>query len=527
MKRIFVAFNHILIFYTIFISIWGVSDLFTDNLILPKWIFCMIGLTLFTLGYSIGALFNRIIDFKVSYIFHFIIAIASLQAFYGILQHMQSENIFSKQPITGCFDNPAGFASCLCFSLPFACTLLSSQKKYLRYIGLSSTTIIVIAIFLSLSRAGIITITAILFIWICKSKHLKNNAIKYVFTIIFSLIFAGCYLWKKDSADGRLFIWKCSLTLAKESPITGHGIGCFNREYMDTQAKYFHENGIDNKHAMLASNVNHPFNEYLNLFLNFGAIGLIILVCLMIWLHQCYKKNTGKMKKEASYALLSIGIFSFFSYPFNYPFTWLITFTCIALIANDSIKHIYKPLKVQYILGIVTLIFSLWNSVQLTMRINAEMEWDRAFESSFTKNMKNVLPKYKSLEQYFMENPYFLYNYAIILQNYGQHAKSLKIASLCNHYWGNYNLELIMGDNLTQLNNYKKAEKHYQQASLMCPSRFLPLYKLLQLYKQNGDKRLLRKTASAILSKPIKHKTGTIMMIKKEAERILNVTNQQ
>ncbi len=74
---------------------------------------------------------------------------------------------------------------------------------------------------------------------------------------------------------------------------------------------------------MLADNVKQPFNEYLGLLLNFGIIGLLVLLLLMVIIIYCYRKNPSVEKQIAFYSLSSIGIFSFFSYPFAYPFVWV------------------------------------------------------------------------------------------------------------------------------------------------------------------------------------------------------------
>lgn len=50
----------------------------------------------------------------------------------------------------------------------------------------------------------------------------------------------------------------------------------------------------------------------------------------------------------------------------------------------------------------------------------------------------------------------------------------------------------------------------------MCPSRFLPLYKLFHLYKTNGEKERSLAMAEAVISKPMKIKTTTIRMMKEK-----------
>ncbi len=55
------------------------------------------------------------------------------------------------------------------------------------------------------------------------------------------------------------------------------------------------------------------------------------------------------------------------------------------------------------------------------------------------------------LEKMFVSNPYFLYNYAAVLQEMKQYTESLEVALKCRQYWADYDLELIIGENYQQL----------------------------------------------------------------------------
>ena len=55
----------------------------------------------------------------------------------------------------------------------------------------------------------------------------------------------------------------------------------------------------------------------------------------------------------------------------------------------------------------------------------------------------------------------------------------------------------------------------------MCPSRFLPLYKLFGLYKENEDKEQMLDFVELIINKPMKIETSCILMMKREMKREL------
>ncbi|MEI3467661.1 MAG: O-antigen ligase family protein [Bacteroides intestinalis] len=87
------------------------------------------------------------------------------------------------------------------------------------------------------------------------------------------------YFLKKESADARLFIWKNSGQLLYTSPLTGSGVNTFASRYMYTQAEYF-ANHPDSPYKLKASDNSHAFNEYLRIIVEYGIIGLILLLLL-------------------------------------------------------------------------------------------------------------------------------------------------------------------------------------------------------------------------------------------------------
>lgn len=104
--------------------------------------------------------------------------------------------------------------------------------------------------------------------------------------------------------------------MIKDSPIYGHGINSFRAHYMDYQANYF-EKYPGSSYSMLADNILCPFNEYLTVLINFGFIGLCILLIFMFFLLFCYYKHPRDKQWVALLSLLSVSVFSLFSYPLH------------------------------------------------------------------------------------------------------------------------------------------------------------------------------------------------------------------
>lgn len=489
------------------------SRLLTDPYIVPKWLFTLFVVLCIGVYCSIRMLLCKSVSINISLVGMSIAVICFLQAMRGLLQYFDLLPSHSMYAVTGTFDNPAGFAGSLCAGLPFVgFWLLSKNKNYIISLGWIIAVIIIVAVGLSHSRAGMISV-AVLCVVLVLQKLKQKRVWKYALLLSLMLLVIGSYWMKKDSADGRLLIWQCSLDMAKDAPILGHGIGSFEAHYMDYQADYFKQHD-ENRFSMLADNVKHPFNEYLGVLLNFGTIGLLIIAALMWTIVYFYKKHPTIEKSIALYSLIAIGTFSLFSYPFTYPFVWVVTFLSVFMITGEYIKRLFSRYWIKNTACVFVLAFSLFGFYKLIDRIEAELEWGKA-----AKSYNVSLPVYEKLKKKFESNPYFLYNYAAVLQEMKQYDKSLQVAVNCRRYWADYDLELVIGENYQQLNKPELAEEYYNRASLMCPSRFLPLYKLFHLYKENGQKEQALAMAETVINKPVKIETADIRMIKREMQR--------
>ena len=371
-----------------------------------------------------------------------------------------------------------------------------------------------LAIFLSHSRSGMVSIVAVCIMFLC-GRFVHGRLWRYLLSVsMIGLLIIGSYWLKKDSADGRMLIWRCGLEMVKDAPWTGHGIGSFEAKYMDYQADYFKEYGSQSRYAMLADNVKQPFNEYLGVLINFGIVGLALLLGIVWALLYCYKQNPAQEKKIALYILLSIGVFSFFSYPFMYPFTWMVTFLAVFMLTVDYLKRIKIETWGRNIMYTATMMCFFWGLFKLGERTQSERSWQEASVLALCRSYDEALPYYVSLKHRFKDNPYFLYNYAAVLTEIKEYEKALEVALECRKYWADYDLDLMIGENYQHLNKPKQAEIYYKNASMMCPSRFVPLNFLYDLYEETGDRRKSLEVAVKVLDTPVKVKSLVVNQIR-------------
>ena len=494
-------------------TIGMVSNLFIDPESTPKWYFAYYwGI------FGLIILLSCIIKNKKPHFTDISLIItlcATSQALYGCYQGLLYHNVLN---MYANFDNVAGLSSLLVFSLPFGFYSSRSSNSIIRYISWGSLAINIMCIILTTSRAAIISGLIIAFFILINKLKSKRLIITGIFISLLIAISFSLYSLKKDSADGRVLIWTCTCNIISKSPWIGHGTYGFLKNYMNEQAEYF-RNHPESNYSVLADDVKVPFNEFLHLWVNHGIIALAVVIvlfafCVKLWRTRCNDKSLISIA-----CLLSIAIFSMFSYPFKYPHT-----ICLSLISLLTLIYNSKVLSMLIIRnGIIIMIACcLIASIPITSRMLAEIKWCKVANRSLCGMTEKMLPEYKSLYSELQSDPLFLYNYAAELNVVGLYDKSMSICEECENMMSDYFLEILKADNLKHLKHYDEAKTCLQKASNMCPNRFTPLFELFKLYETTGESALMEKTGQALLKKEVKIHSNEIVRIKKYVETKLN-----
>ncbi len=430
-------------------------------------------------------------------------------------------------PVTGSFDNPAGLSASLALLLPFslyACT--RSSKKY-RLLFIVAACLTVCVIILSQARAAILATIVILCFFFIRFLPKKKRSLSPVHYFVISLagigLIAGLAFLKKDSAGGRLLIWKCTGQLIAQKPVFGFGHHGFTANYMNEQAAYFNKHP-DSQYAMLADNIRHPFNEYLKWLTDYGIAGFCLIILLIAIPLYHSRKNHSQETATLRLSLLSIGICALFSYPLNYPFIRLMTVMILAfLLAAGRTQQTAVPNN-GWLKGVISL-FSLGLLSVTVYQAFCEREWYTIAHRSLRGQTGEMLPRYKSLYPHLRKNELFLYNYAAELNVSEDYTESLQVARECEKRWADYDLQMLMADDCLQSQQYGETETHLKQAAAMCPVKFMPLYRLAELYRETGRKGEAQVFALKILNKAVKIPSPVINSIQNKMQNLLNDTD--
>ena len=193
-------------FILLLILCGGIIDLFSE---------LFYGVIIVLLSGNIVVNLKKKLSLNIFFIYSGLSIIGFVEALLGIVQFFYILPTYSVEyKMTGTFDNPAGFAICLSVLSPFSLFLLRTISHPWRIAGYSFFIISSCAIFLSESRTGILALMGVLivhfYIFYLHQKLTRWNKALLAYAVILFLItlFVGLYFLKKDSADGRLLIWR-------------------------------------------------------------------------------------------------------------------------------------------------------------------------------------------------------------------------------------------------------------------------------------------------------------------------------
>ena len=455
-----------------------------------------------------------------------ITAICLILSTYGLLQFfgiVPSRN--PTFPITGKYENPAGFAAIQAAMFPFAFSICMKKeaRHWVRwYTGIASL-LCFLTVVLSGSRAGVLSLcTAMVIVTAFRINLLsffkKRRWLLIPFIVGAVMICVGMYHIKSDSANGRMFVWQICMDLIKGHPLFGWGPGGFVKHYMDTQAAYFSMHP-DSPYVMLADNVTHPFNEYIKLTVNFGLVGLVASFSVLAIIVKRFLKLRDDIKVTGLAVVTSVFVMCQFSYPFHYAAVWFIMAIAIlpALFKERKENDGIEILNASRCL--LPMLFSVLLVVVLRMSY-LDLKWAAISKRSLAGYTERMLPYYESMKQPMRHNPLFLYNYAAELNYIGRYEESLTITEECIQGWKDYDVQILLADNLEKTGQFEEAINAYHHASNMIPCRFEPLENMMRLYWIHGDTLRAQKKAEEIIYKPVKISSYRVRRIKDHAQQL-------
>lgn len=459
----------------------------------------------------------------------FVEAVWGLKQLYGL---SPSQHTLFKT--TGSFFNPGPYAGYLAMIMPLALYYLLNDYRvfknkihhtyipfYLRWsISLLSFSSILLVLPATMSRAAWIGGTVGCLVASLTHMRYSRKRILRIMTVAFLLFtigIVGSYYLKKDSADGRAFIWKISFQTIKDHPF-GVGMGNFSGVYGEKQAEYFDTGNGTEREQLVAGNPEYAFNEYIQICIEHGIFPFLLFIAMIIYTGYTAVK---RKKYTATPALVALLIFASMSYPFSVlPF--LISFVFLMVLCLPSgreIKQAY-PSKFTGIL-VVALFFITGMAVHNRYPLReAYQRWNKSKILYGVALYEEVNEEYDKLYRYLDHEIRFLFEYAQSLAKTNRYEESNGVLEKAMKISCDPMLYNVMGKNHQALGNYALAEQCFNKAGTIVPSRLYPYYLLAKLYDEKGDGDRVCQMADFIQIKEAKVHSTAVEEIRMEMKSL-------
>lgn len=350
-------------------------------------------------------------------------------------------------------------------------------------------------------------------------KHLPKSIIirtgsLLILICLCTYLISGLYSYKKDSADGRILIWKISLEMVKDKPILGYGFDGFRKNYMNYQAAYLQEKQLPETINNLADDNHHAFNEFLRIIIEQGIIGVIIPFIFLTTIGYTiykYKLYIDTVSRTIISCLTALLFFSFFSYPLStFHINALIVILLAGLACSSQDTPIWK-LQIRSISLIIpySIIFFI-SSVYLFSYSKANSDWLNTLKGVYTND--NIL---EEARKKLSGNPYFLSTYGKYLNKKKRYSKAVSILSQSIKEYPSYYTVMELGISYKAQKKYTEAMHCFYKAMHMIPHKIKPLYFMMELYYDQKDYKSAIQLSNRILCKQPKIRSSELNIILK------------
>jgi len=476
-----------------------------------------------------------------------IVAVCIEESYIGILQltgyRLSNHSLYA---VTGSFLNPGmyGGALSVCESILMAFYLGNRNRKKERIFEKIFLTLVFFTAALvicvlpsSQSRSSWFALCGSLLLLAFGSEDIRvkiksiNKKYYVCFITIAALFISGAYLFKKPSADGRLFMDKMSIKTMCENGIHGAGLKRFGAAYAETQSHYFKKQiddygnddldwtAISPKERIMADCPNNSFNEYLSIGVEAGPIAMFFfIITLVAAIFFSYKRRT-----IWCYGLLNFALLCLFSYPLHIiALQIMFTILLAACIwdGNTTKRSKIVGIASSVLVLLVALTIYVSNRSDLIRQKHAESEWKRVDGWHKMGYYDYVIMAGDTLLPYLKNDFHFLFAYGQSLNKMGYYDKSDSILKMGTELSGDPMFWNVMGNNSLAKGDYLEAEKRYKHAFYIVPNRMYPLYLLAKLYNTEKDTLKFLKMAGSVETFIPKVESGQIDLLRMEIRQL-------
>lgn len=413
--------------------------------------------------------------------------------------------------LTGTFFNPGPYSGYLAIMLPWALHVALHNRKLTGHYAWLCVLVICVVLPAGKSRsAWIAALIGSAWVMVC---YYKTSIISYVrqypkrtATMLLAglLLLTGgvhsMYNFKKDSADGRLLMWKVSAQIIRGQRGLGVGAGHFPEAFAEAQASYLKHASSQEK--WVAGCPEYAFNEYLQIAVELGILPLLLFLGVGggAFLMAVRTKQSG-----IAGALIAFAIFAFSSYPLQLPDFWILWVCLCTLAIPTEYETENCRVSVQRVGIIGMFLCSLFICISAADRYKAYEQWKQLKILHNNKAYEAATKGYVTLYDILKNNPKYLFEAAQCLNHSKRQEEGSLYLRQAVRYSSDPMIRYVLAKNEQEAGNYTEAERQLLHAIDILPERIYPYYLLFNLYTDSAyfqTEKLISVADSVLYKKP-------------------------
>ena len=476
----------------------------------------------------------------------------------------------SMYPVTGACDNPNVTAMYLVGCVPLIVQRLRNSDRKVAYVLFFVLALFAVVLLrCRTAYIGLAVEAAVFFLFSSKDSRIKgfhlqretncnpkiHCSLGKVFLAVVALLVVSVgavrmYQMKRDSADGRLLVWKVSASMIAEHPM-GCGYGLFPKHYNLRQAEYFHEEHGTETERRNASFVYMAYNEFLEHGVEGGVIGMLFLAGFyaiftkrsmdaagkspsLTGLPSPAKRGRNEVKGGKRQLMAGVGLFSAFAVMSLVNFvvagiqTWLLVVCCAAVVAAGGSGRTGESeeavgghsLLLQRLVSVALVVFVLMLSVITGRMTYAQYHLGRIEERMSAGEAVND-SVFADLEKNIYSSEAFWRLRAHGLMRTGDYGQATLCIDNAMRYTAAPQLCYMAHRCLSELGCEADGIGYINEVYHTQPTLLLPKLILMRFYDSKGDTVTAMKYANEIVNTEAKVSDGKTAAIVREAEMYL------
>ena len=413
----------------------------------------------------------------------------AIEAIWGLLQIYGFEpSNHSLYALTGSFYNPGPYSGFLAMCVPVALHEWLEGKRIWKHVALAALVWMLVVLPSGMSRSA--WLAALVASGYVLGMHYREKVCRYwkyfcVGSLLLAVLGVGAYHWKKDSAVGRLLMWKVATQAVLDQPWQGVGWEYVAGAYGDAQERYFASGAASEQEAHVAGAPEYVFNEYLQVAMAWSVpalCGILLLVGVCFYLG-----HRGRMFGVCG-GLLSLGVFSFSSYPFQFV-EFIVALIALLVACMMRLRNVCLQVSV-LIIGIGVCLYL-----------------------------------YDYREEHPIRKAHTMFERAHSLHKAGEWEASTELLKETMRISSDAMILNIIGKNCQALGYYEEAEEWFIRSTHRLPNRIYPYYLLAKLYAECPDvfaREKLEWAAKMVLEKEAKVESTAIKQMREEVKVMLD-----